>query len=146
MERLIIEFEIGDGFTYSSTVTFPVVYSSKEDFLIDLEDNVANQLAEYNKLKEQYNIAREKYTTSLNACISGKKKAPAVEEKKLKEIRYIFETSEEIYKELKDSTNVKIGGQIFNIENFLIDLEEGVFCSPCVYSLDEYFKQVEEYV
>lgn len=144
MERLIVEFEIGDGFTYSSTVTLPIVFSSKEEFLITLEDMVAYQFKKYEEIKDKYNKAREKYTKSLNAAISTKKKSPALEEKNLQELRDMYEYSEDVYKELKETINVKIGGQIFNIENFLISLEEGVFCEPRVYDLDEYFNQAEQ--
>lgn len=35
--RLVIEYSIGDGFTYSSVVSRPIVYESAESFLEDFE-------------------------------------------------------------------------------------------------------------
>jgi hypothetical protein len=36
--RLVVEFVVGDGCTYSSTVTRPVEYSSAEAFLVEFEE------------------------------------------------------------------------------------------------------------
>ena len=38
--RLIIEYEVTDGFTYHCTNTVPVVYESAEAFLVDFELSV----------------------------------------------------------------------------------------------------------
>lgn len=35
--RLIVEYEVTDGFTYHCTNTVPVVYESAEAFLVDFE-------------------------------------------------------------------------------------------------------------
>ena len=35
--RLIIEYQVGDGYTYSCDVTVPVVYESAEAFIVDFE-------------------------------------------------------------------------------------------------------------
>ncbi len=35
--RLIVEYGVGDGYTYSCTDTVPVVYESAEQFLVDFE-------------------------------------------------------------------------------------------------------------
>jgi hypothetical protein len=35
--RLVIEYSVGDGYTYSCDVTVPVVYESAEAFAVDFE-------------------------------------------------------------------------------------------------------------
>lgn len=35
--RLVIEYQVGDGYTYSCDVTVPVVYESAEAFIVDFE-------------------------------------------------------------------------------------------------------------
>ena len=55
--RLVVQFQIGDGCTYSCTETIAVVYDSAEQLLVDLEDAVNN----YIKSHEQYYKDYEKY-------------------------------------------------------------------------------------
>lgn len=38
--RLVLEFDVGDGFTYCSRVTLPVEYESPEALLVYIEDCV----------------------------------------------------------------------------------------------------------
>lgn len=40
MEKLIVQYNVGDTYTYSATETHPVLFSSKEEFIITLEDLV----------------------------------------------------------------------------------------------------------
>lgn len=53
--RLIIEFSVGDGYTYSATETIPVVYESAEAFAVDFEqavrDNWATELINRGNVK-----------------------------------------------------------------------------------------------
>ena len=44
--RLIIEYQVSDGCTYSCTVTQPVVYESAEHFAVDFEQFCRNTLAD----------------------------------------------------------------------------------------------------
>ena len=38
--RLVIEYTVGDGYTYSATETVPVVYESAEAFMVEFEQAV----------------------------------------------------------------------------------------------------------
>lgn len=52
--RLIIEYTVGDGFTYSATNTVPVVYESAEAFIVDFEAFVKDKVAK----KDVFNLSR----------------------------------------------------------------------------------------
>ena len=43
MEKLIVEYSVGDGFTYSATNTVPVLFSSKEEFIVTFEEKLIAQ-------------------------------------------------------------------------------------------------------
>ena len=65
MERLIVEIQEGDGYTYSCTNSVPVVFRSKEEFIIELEDTVMKALSNYKELEEKYEKAQQKFRDSL---------------------------------------------------------------------------------
>ncbi len=150
MERLIIEIQEGDGYTYSCTNSVPVVFSSKEEFIIELEDTVMKALSDYKELEEKYEKAQQKFRDSLKnvekQSISRFAKEKLANKENLSATAELHKVSSDLYLKMRDVTNINIGGQSFNIENFLVDLREGEFISPVVYTLDEFFASVEKYV
>jgi len=50
MQRLIVKVQYGDGYTYSGENVIPVVFSSKEEFIITLEDKIQ----ENKKIQDAY--------------------------------------------------------------------------------------------
>ncbi|NCQ52157.1 hypothetical protein GW796_09750 [archaeon] len=50
MQRLIVKVQYGDGYTYSGENVIPVVFSSKEEFIITLEDKIQ----EIKKIQDAY--------------------------------------------------------------------------------------------
>jgi hypothetical protein len=91
MERFIVEYATGDGYTYSSTVTLPVVAESKEAFLLALED-AAEQFRKDTKERKRFD-------------------------------------DEE-----------KVCGTVFYLGEMH---EDGLFYPPRVYTVDEYFAQLD---
>jgi hypothetical protein len=150
MERLIIEIQEGDGYTYSCTNSVPVVFRSKEEFIIELEDTVMKALSSYRELEEKYEKALQKFRDSLKnvgkQSISKFAKEKLANNENLSESSRLHKESTDLYLKMRDLTNINIGGQSFNIENFLVNLKDGEFISPTVYTLDEFFAQVENYV
>jgi phage/plasmid primase-like uncharacterized protein len=139
MERLIVEYQEGDGFTYSCTVTVPVVFRSKEEFLIALEDLVNEKLQKHKELQEKHSEAQEKFTKTLQKSLSDKNK-----ETEQTSFQELLTLQSEAYLQMREATHLHIGGQTFGIENFLINLVDGGFVAPTVSTLDDFFSQVEK--
>lgn len=43
--RLIVEYTVGDGYTYNATNTIPVIYESAEAFIVEFEEFVKDKVA-----------------------------------------------------------------------------------------------------
>lgn len=88
--RLIIEYNVGDGYTWSGTITIPVVYESAERFIVDFEA-----------------FCKENHKYNPNKPIT------------------------------------KFAGHEFDVSDFFYGEEIDTFSAPQIYTVDEYFKQIE---
>ena len=52
--RLIIQYDVGDGYTWSGTETIPVAYESGEAFIVDFEEFVKDKVAK----KDVFNLCK----------------------------------------------------------------------------------------
>lgn len=148
MERLIVEVQYGDGYTYSAEDHLPVVFSSKEEFLITLEDTlkqVQEQLKAQNLVIE---TAQKKYKDAL--AKGQKTKNMKEKEQKLlqAEITEAMHDSGTAVSARANMKNFVIGGQTFSYENFVSETYEKdekreYIHLPQVWTIDEYFAEVE---
>lgn len=155
MEKLLITLSHSDGYTYSSEETKAVIYSSKEEFIIQLEDltqNYLNAVEEYNKKQETYDKDFDKVRRDYLRIIDREKKSKSSPEltKKVKDMSK--KMMEEINRnnnfvaENKPSPEFTLGGQTFEFENFYYHDESRKNFTvniPHVQTIAEYFKEVE---
>lgn len=146
MERLILEYVHGDGFTYSCTNTVPIVYSSKEDALADLENILlSHQIAE-----EAFRKELESHSTQIDEVrqklikLEGKKG----KEKEIKKALDEFKDIQEGYCNIREfiASEFKFGGNIFQYSHFFYTDSDGrqQIDAPNIYTLDEFFQSVSE--
>jgi len=76
--QLIIEYEVGDGYTYSCTITEPVVYESAEAFLVDLEDAILNLPEAASHLFQHIEIGGQRFDAHLFYDDGGRISLPDV--------------------------------------------------------------------
>jgi hypothetical protein len=154
MERLIMEFSIGDGYTYSADITYPILYSSKEEAIYDFElmiQEKIEKLSDLDKEREKLYKEYQKIKDSINSIQSNKRMSKKEQEKNLqklmKEANQLFKM--QIYpldEKIKEVKNIEFGGQILKLEDFvyLKEDEKLKYILPTLYTLNEYFEKVEE--
>lgn len=137
MEKLVVKFEVGDGYTYSAQAILPAIFSSKEEFIISFEDT----LIQRSKLVEEIRSQWMKNSDQLKAALKSKKNADEIKELMMK--------GGELTKKETDFKTFVLGGQSFYLEDFLKTdySEEGTkteqtFQLPEVLTVDEWFKEV----
>jgi hypothetical protein len=111
--RLIIEYDVTDGCTFSCTNTFPLEYESAEQLLVDIEHNVAEYVI--------WNAQREK---EFDFVIGDADFAT----------KYV----ELVKKYPYTSPTMQIKDRILWLSHFL---EDGVFVPPYIYTVDEWFSK-----
>lgn len=141
MQRLILEYSIGDEYTYSAECTFPLVYEDKARAINDLE----LLIIEYLDNKEKNDKAIKKLQ-SLGTNIL--KKINAQQNKKSKEITKLCKDykenalqQNEIIAQLKD--DFVFGGQTFYFQNFISSDGKNIQM-PNIFTIDEFFANVEK--
>ena len=155
MEKLLITLSHSDGYTYSSEETKPAIYSSKEEFIIQLEDltqDYLNSVKKYNKNQEkydkEYNSTREIYSATLEREKRSKKN-PALTEKVeevSKKMMEVINNRDNFILKNKPTSTFSLGGQEFEFENFFYNDEsnkESIVSIPQVQTIAEYFEEVE---
>lgn len=150
MERLIVELSVGDGYTYSATDTLPAVYSSKEEFIIALEDAFYEAVKNYHKVREEQIKSHKEYTDLLNSIIAENKKkkgadskSDLVEQLKLVELHNKYSDASKSY---AHAGEFKFAGQVFSLDALSTNTSYETFFAPAVYTLEEYFCEVEQNV
>lgn len=151
MERLIVQIEQTDGFTYSCEDHIPVVFSSKEEFLITLEDTVnkiQKDMKELNKLLESKHEKLQKLRFQVEKTNKEKAKNTLFEE-----LREVMNETSELNSKISDIRNFNLGGQTFNFSQF-VSRDYGAYLGhgdqkeyinlPQVWTIDEYFAEVEK--
>lgn len=146
MERFIIEYTVGDGYTWSAEFKQPIIYSSKQDILDDLEliilehfDNYIQQQQIMLKLEEKRNVILKE----LQALKDKNKPDTDKIEAKYKE----FMNMAQKMKEQRESFSEEFdfGGATFSYSDFYYKDDSGKMhvYMPTVYTLDELFAPVE---
>ena len=132
MERLILELNIGDGYTFTSTASYPIVYESKEKALHDLELILIDKSLAFPKLIEKR-----------DASFSALKKAPS---NQLELYREKYNECCKIEEEIKEYRIISFGGQKFSFSDFVSidDDDKSTYEVPRIETLDEFFAHVEK--
>jgi hypothetical protein len=149
MERLLVQVEYTDGFTFSTNDHVPVIFSSKEEFLITLEDTINDNLKQIKDLDQQHDAGQEKFKKLLS---HHKKDKNMTEKDKAKLHEQLLDThkeNDEIAEKIKNLRTIMLGGQEFELSSFLANSYEGderieYVSLPQVFTLDEYFSHVEK--
>lgn len=155
MERLLITLSHSDGYTYSSEETKPVIYSSKEEFIIQLEDmtqNYLNAVKEYNKKQESYDKSYDAVRQDYSRIIDKEKRSKSnpeltkrIEEASKKMMEEITKKNDFVTQN-KPSPTFSLGGQTFDFESFYYHDESRknfIVSIPPVQTIAEYFEEVE---
>ena len=130
--RLIMKVESGDGCTYSCEEHFPIIFSSKEEFIIALEDKLVQiqvELEKHNKKMQEHQV----YLHPLFAKHKGINSAS-------KEISAALVLMGELQQEQCNLRRFQLGGMVLSAEMFMQDSK---ITLPDVFTLDEYFQEVE---
>ena len=131
MERLVVKFEVGDGYTYSAQCTLPVVFSSKEEFIILFEE----------KLKENYFLWKKAHGEWVE---NSHKIQKLLRNNKHKEAESLMLKASELILKESDCKSFSLGGQGFYIDTFMELKEEGdpFFVIPQVLTLGEWYAEI----
>ena len=150
-----MEFSVGDGYTYSADVTYPIVYESKEKAIEDFELLLLDKVEKI----EQANIEKEKVYNDSNKLTNQFHKIKA--DKRLNE-KYKNQQSLEVYEKInkhreeqvipledkiKEIYTINFGGQNFSLDDFIYFHEDNPkkagYCTPTISTLNEYFSSIE---
>lgn len=151
MERLIIEYTVGDGYTYSAEVTQPISYSSKQEAIDDFELLILSRIdaLEKDKLFQSYSKSLESLKNiSSNKRLSDKDK-DIKSKSLLEQISKDREAIDTIDKFVKSQYEIEFGGQSLDFSNFIYineNTKKYQYTLPNLYSLDEFFFHVEKNV
>jgi hypothetical protein len=142
MEKLIVEYSVGDGFTYSATNTVPVLFSSKEEFIVTFEEKLIAQ-------KKQLELFNKRHIELSNQRLEILKKISSFKnsKKSLKEQTQLVEKSQQLHTAIVELHNnhitplesLHIGGQKFYLDDFFVEKE--VFL-PQVFTIEEWFANI----
>ena len=130
--RLIMHVESGDGCTYSCEEHFPIIFSSKEEFIIALEDKLLQiqvELEEHNKKMQEHQV----YLHPLFAKHKGINSAS-------KKISAALVLMGELQQEQHNLQRFLLGGMVLSAKMFM---QNSKISLPDVFTLDEYFQDVE---
>jgi seryl-tRNA synthetase len=142
MEKLIVEINYSDGYTYSFSDHLPVLFSSKEEFIITLEEKVESILKELEELKKISDKKQEELH-KIFSRLRDKKLNEKEREKINQELKPILEENGKLVCAEKEKEKFTLGGQTFHIESFTY-VEDGktTIVLPEVQTLEEYFQEV----
>ena len=156
MEKLLITLNHSDGYTYTSEETLPVVFSSKEEFVITLEDIVHKYIKECEEFQEisqkyqkKYDSARESHSYVINKQNRSKPNDKTYAQclKSTTEFRQATDEFNEFFNKNKPKEEFQLGGQKFNFENFTYREEQDHrklhIDIPLVFTIDEFFFNVD---
>lgn len=154
MERLIMEFSVGDGYTYSADVTYPIVYSSKEEALHDFEIMLIEKidtLSSLHKERESYYEENDTIRTQLQKISSDKRMSDKDKEKKTQALYQSFtelriQKISPLEEKIKEVETISFGGQSFELHNFVYTKESNGqidYSLPNIFTLNEYFSSIE---
>lgn len=142
MEKLIIEINYTDGYTYDFNNHLPVIFSSKEEFIIILEETIEKIIKETSLIKIKLEKKQEELT-KVYISLRDKKNKEKPDEKITLLIKKLLEENGSLVSEHEEKKKFMLGGQNFHVESFVSE-ENGkkTIVLPNVQTLDEYFKEV----
>ena len=142
MEKLIVEYSVGDGFTYSATNTVPILFSSKEEFIIIFEEKLIAQ-------KKQLELFNKRHIELSNQRLEILKKISSFKNSKklLKEQIQLVEQAQQLHESIVELhknnitplESLHIGGQHFYLDDFFVEKE---VCLPQVFTIEEWFANI----
>lgn len=156
MERLIIEYTVGDGYTYSAEVTQPLSYSSKQDAIDDFELLLLSRIDILDKHQnsKENDILHQSYHKNLEKLkeISFNKRLSSDSKEKqskkiLEDINKNREDINNFDNFIKKQYELEFGGQTFDLSNFIYineNTKKYQYSLPNLYTLDEFFFHVEK--
>ena len=149
MERLLVQVEYTDGFTFSTNDHVPVIFSSKEEFLITLEDTINDNLKQIKALDKQHDAGQEKFEKLFSPHKKDKNMTEKDKAKLHEELLEVRKENDAISDKIKNLRTITLGGQEFQLSNFLANSYEGdtrtqYIHLPQVFTVDEYFAHVEK--
>lgn len=142
MQRLILMIEQGDGYTYGYQEAFPIVYRSKEEFLIALEDKLIETQAELEKQQKVINSKQEE----IRLLIAYNKRKDAKGIGYSEKLAPLMVENGQLCVKLSETTYFMLGGQRLNMSFFGYSEENKSWQMPEILTLDEYFAEVENNV
>lgn len=154
MERLIMEFTVGDGYTYSSEVTYPILYSSKEDAVSDFELLLLENIQILSHLEKERDKLYEKNTSMLEKIRSISSDKRMSEKDKQKNSATLSQEWQDFrenqLKPLDDKISalqkIDFGGQLFDLSDFVYHKENDQtmdYVMPNIMSLNDYYSTPE---
>lgn len=156
MEKLLVTINHTDGYTYSSEETLPVIFNSKEEFLIIFEDIIQIYIDENNKFNKELKFFHDKHQTAwqnfsnYNAKLErskiNKKNTP-LNSKTLDELQAAIQERDYFIENNKPLNTFDLGGQTFSHNDFITineDKKDFFYLSlPLVETIDEFFLSVK---
>lgn len=154
MERLIMEFTVGDGYTYSAETTYPIVYCSKEEAVTDFELMLMETIQILSYLHQERDKLHKKDTSMLNKMRSISSDKRMSEKDKQKNSLAMSEQwkdfRENHVKPLDDKITalqtINFGGQQFELGDFIYTKEgtdELDYIMPNIMTLDDFYSTPE---
>ena len=149
MEKLIVEYSVGDGFTYSATNTVPILFSSKEEFIIIFEEKLLEQkklLEIFNKkhielVNQRLDILRKVSNMGYSKKLLKEQSLLIEKTKLIEQAQQLHESIVELHKNnITPLESLHIGGQHFYLDNFFI--EDEVYL-PQVFTIEEWFANID---
>lgn len=138
MQRLILFFVTGDGYTYSCENHVPFIYESKQKALSDLEDLLLEALEkeqELQKLRLSHGEIYRKLAGKIQAC---------KKEKELEVLRQQLRAHQEQFPGYPVYEEINFGGAILQLDYFFEKNEDGIFLNmPQIYTMDEFWAEAE---
>lgn len=144
MERLIMEYSVGDGYTYSCTNTIPILHSSKEDAISELETLILTMMEKQAKIHKEIAKLQDEQRIALEKLQKQKQSDRLVvtDSGINKEFLSYHEKINSLWKEINDQ--FVFGGQTLYYSNFIADGQKGEIQMPEFYTLDEFYANIEK--
>ena len=140
MERLILQYPVGDGYTWSADITVPVFFESKEAFELYLLEAIE----EYAKKMQATVAARADMEEAIKPV---RQQLQAIGKKKHSRKEALEQQYAELLRKRAEMENpesvLQIGSHELNLGEFVEMRSDGEYRAhvPTVYTLDEFFAQ-----
>lgn len=146
MQRLILEYQESDGFTYNCTNTLAIVYASKEKAVSDFETLLLEHQEALEKKDKDLEVARAALEKARQNFYKVMDKTETNSDRKKAEVALSEATKAYADIDASAPDEFKFGGQTLYYSNFSerSDSGEKYLTEPSIYTLDEFFSDVEK--